>query len=536
MSSWAWRTLNNSFIVNGWVTFVSDAARGILFPALWPLVHHLGGGRIDQGYLVASFSVGRLLVTKVLGTYASKHGHRSALLISQYFLMVGALLWANAYLLRLPSLYLAQVLMGLGTGSLGVTRSYVSEQTASKERTSRLARLTSLQYAGFAVTPLLGSGLVELGAVWSEYWKYALPAYSVFLCALSCAISLVLCYRDIDYDEVARTRSTAPAIAPLQMTMLRPLIEGSHPSIDSGLTTLTDETWLTSSSATTTRPYVPPEMIRAGARLFVMLNFITIGAFVVYETLGSRILLDDLNLTQLEMGFIVGFSGVIGTLQLIYFKRVYTSRFSDMILILCGLLIVCAAQVLVLKYSGSHSYSRGPFGLSLFLVYAFGYPISNSGVLGSYSILQKQLQHSSAQARFAFFGSLAKIIMPISVGYIEGSVTTGSFSLVLIILSLCVLLLCYYAQPIEDITNPKIRWTVPGPGWSTYGTSTIITGSEKTPSNIIISNSNSSSNSNSNSNSNSTGGGRLTGVQVVIILLAVALVVLGILTMGINAK
>lgn len=197
-----------SFAVNGWVTFVGDAARGVLFPALWPLVQRLGGGRVDQGYLVASFSIGRLVITNLLGVYASKYGHRSALLISQYSLMLGSLLWANAYLLNsLPTLYCAQVLMGLGTGSLGVTRSYVSEQTPPNERTASLAHLTSLQYAGFAVTPLLGSGLIELGRLWSNYWPFALPAYTVFACSLSCAVLLYMCFEDIDYEELARSSS-----------------------------------------------------------------------------------------------------------------------------------------------------------------------------------------------------------------------------------------------------------------------------------------------------------------------------------------
>ena len=78
-------------------------------------------------------------------------------------------------------LYIAQLTLGLGTGSLGtcsfshsivscfkilgcegVTRSYVVEQAAPRVRTYMLARLSALQYAGFAATPLCGSAVIIL--------------------------------------------------------------------------------------------------------------------------------------------------------------------------------------------------------------------------------------------------------------------------------------------------------------------------------------------------------------------------------------
>jgi ceroid-lipofuscinosis MFS transporter 7 len=79
------------------------------------------------------------------------------LLISNVLLCFGAALWANASLVvGLPLLFAAQFMMGLGTGSLGVTRSYVVEQTLPANRTFMLARLSALQYAGFAATPIIG--------------------------------------------------------------------------------------------------------------------------------------------------------------------------------------------------------------------------------------------------------------------------------------------------------------------------------------------------------------------------------------------
>lgn len=109
-----------SFYVVGSIVFVGDSCRGILFPVLWNLCQYLGGTLIDMGYLVAMFSLGRLLVTAPLGYFCDGYGHKIPLLIASTVLLGGSLLWANSYLATsLILLYSAQFLMGCGSGSLG---------------------------------------------------------------------------------------------------------------------------------------------------------------------------------------------------------------------------------------------------------------------------------------------------------------------------------------------------------------------------------------------------------------------------------
>ncbi|KAJ1404630.1 major facilitator superfamily domain-containing protein [Ochromonadaceae sp. CCMP2298] len=167
-----------SMAINGYVTFIGDAARGVLFPALWPLCQSLGGDRVTLGYLVATFSVGRLVVTNKLGQLTDQHRHRIVLLGSAAVLCVGVGAWALAGLPSLSSLYVlfgAQFILGLGTGTLGVTRSYVAERCPPSQRTVQLARLSALQYAGFSATPLMGSALVVAGAAISAYMQVQMP-------------------------------------------------------------------------------------------------------------------------------------------------------------------------------------------------------------------------------------------------------------------------------------------------------------------------------------------------------------------------
>ena len=64
--------------------------------------------------------------------------------------------------------------------------------------------------------------------------------------------------------------------------------------------------------------------------------------------------------------------------------------------------------------------------LSMFLVYAFAYPISNSAALGTFSSIQKAGKQAKAQGQFAMMGSLARVIFPIAASYLESEVEYSS--------------------------------------------------------------------------------------------------------------
>ena len=59
-------------------------------------------------------------------------------------------------------LIFAQIALGLGSGTLGVTRAFVAEVTAQRSRTTYMAWITAVQYAGFTVTPFVGSLLTKI--------------------------------------------------------------------------------------------------------------------------------------------------------------------------------------------------------------------------------------------------------------------------------------------------------------------------------------------------------------------------------------
>jgi MFS family permease len=140
------------------VILIGDMSRGIMFPSMWPLVSSLGGSSVTLGYSVASFSFGRILVSPLFGSRSITHGYTQTLLTSCSILLFATLAYAQIQNVgRTEFLFLSQILLGVGSGTLGVTRAFVAEVTATRNRTTYMAWVTAVQYAGFTVTPFLGA-------------------------------------------------------------------------------------------------------------------------------------------------------------------------------------------------------------------------------------------------------------------------------------------------------------------------------------------------------------------------------------------
>ena len=364
-----------SMFTVGAIVFIGDTSRGILFPILSTLCHRLGGSIVDLGYLVAMFSIGRLVITVPLGYLSDKFRHRLPLLISSSILAVGATLWANAYRTnRLSVLYIAQFLLGVGSGSLGVSRSFVVEQCDPKTRTEALALLTALQYAGFTVSPILGSFLYSVGGAKSQYLSYALPSYLIALLAVCSLIGLLAFFKNIPVDPVEYTHSSQHL--PLSEGVSSCQAETTHqtksseasasltPS-DSSITP-SDSPIITTSTISekkentcnksalgevndienhkeikrnysdteiaTKSEEKGPTKLKIGIIFVIIgmcfLNVATKGSISVYETLGAEIGLLDYKMSPVTLAALVSGSGAVGFCQLLLFPKFWTKHFS----------------------------------------------------------------------------------------------------------------------------------------------------------------------------------------------------------------
>ena len=146
------------FIVVCFVILIGDMSRGVMFPTLWPLVESLGGSKVTQGIAVAAFSGGRILVNPMFGSWSISMGYTRTLLVSVSILLVGTLVYAQIENVgKLQFLVLSQLILGIGSGTLGVTRAFVADVTAQRNRTTYMAWITAVQYGGFTVTPFIGA-------------------------------------------------------------------------------------------------------------------------------------------------------------------------------------------------------------------------------------------------------------------------------------------------------------------------------------------------------------------------------------------
>lgn len=486
--------------VVGLVTFIGDAARGLLFPALLPLSDKLGehpmilcppvhahvlivllsgGNQVILGLLVAMFSLGRVVISTRLGIMADQHGHRYSLLVAGGVFILGSLLWANSLFLGgMAMLFIAQFTLGLGTGSLGVTRAYIVEQTESIQRTYMLARLSALQYAGFCVTPLLGSVFVVAGSAISSYAKYALPAYFLFLCAAITFALLWFVFEDLD-DEPTTTRRSSltgrkSSVTAYPAELFDLDIEQTNVEDEKGVEMKAFPTPNASEEGCDVErgsPCGPTDIVEPSSEepgqvvnpmaptdtalaqevgqasksdisasaldehhvllhrvynLMLFLNFSTRGVLSIMETQSSPALLDQYNFSELALGALVSTAGATGTVQLLFFKQLWVANFSDYTLMLGGCVFLFFAQMFAVTWGSTDSNSPGRFITALYLIYGFGYPVANSAALGIFSILQKNGKQSESQGRFALAGSLARVICPVISGFCEQYIGQGS--------------------------------------------------------------------------------------------------------------
>lgn len=140
------------------VILIGDMSRGVMFPTMWPLVESLGGTTVTLGYAVASFSFGRILVNPLFGAWSVSIGYSKTLLLSCFVLLLGTLCYAQVQNVgRVEFLIVSQTILGIGSGTLGVTRAFVADVTAKRNRTTYMAWSTAVQYAGFTMTPFAGA-------------------------------------------------------------------------------------------------------------------------------------------------------------------------------------------------------------------------------------------------------------------------------------------------------------------------------------------------------------------------------------------
>jgi len=387
------------------VITIGDMSRGVMFPSLWPLVQSLGGSQVFLGYAVAAFSLGRVVVNPLFGAWSHTRGYTQTLLLATSILLFGTLVYAQVPNMNsLVALLAAQMILGVGSGTLGVTRAYVADVTAKRTRTKYMARITAFQYGGFTVTPILGAAFnymlqdrtYQIG--WFVLNMYTAPAYFMFLVVLS----VILCLRTFfrDRQRVVRVAST-------EQEKSRPVAERTNETADERANR---RTWM-------------------GISVFdccilgcMLLNISTRGSIASFETLGIAIAQSNFHMISSRAGFIVAMCGACGVVSLLN-MGILEENFTDVTIATGGMLVM---GIGIASMSGIHDGVHPPswlYGLSMFFIYAIGYPIGNTAVIGLFSKSKILVQR---RAELAYWFLIFVVVVVVVCSYWSPSSRTIS--------------------------------------------------------------------------------------------------------------
>mmetsp|Transcript_32520 Transcript_32520/g.50436 ORF Transcript_32520/g.50436 Transcript_32520/m.50436 type:complete len:493 (-) Transcript_32520:216-1694(-) len=384
----------SGFYIVCFVILVGDMARGVMFPSMWPLVDELGGSSVTLGYAVAAFSFGRILVSPLFGSWSVTYGYTKTLTLSCSILLVGTLVYAQVQNVGNPQfLIFAQVIMGIGSGTLGVTRAFVADVTAQRSRTTYMAWITAVQYAGFTVTPFVGAifnkSLEGIDFQFGIFrWNmYTAPAYFM---AVVVGMVLVLIVTQFN----GRVRTASPKDNSKKSARREQIDDAANQMTPIGLTVY--------------------DCCILGC---MMLNVSTKGSISSFETLGISLAESYFDMYSARAGTIVASCGTMGVVALL--SMGYLSKYVSDIQLICGGMVVMAGGILSLTQVDEEEVNPSwRFILPIFMIYSIGYPIGHTAVIGLFSKIVGRRPQGTLLGWFASAGSLARLAFPIMSGYV----------------------------------------------------------------------------------------------------------------------
>lgn len=352
------------FICVCFVILLGDMSRGVLFPSMWPLVESLGGTPVTLGYSVAAFSFGRVLVNPLFGGMSHTYGYSKTFFISCGILLLGTLLYAQIQNVGSPKfLIVAQTCLGIGSGTLGVTRAFVADVTAKRNRTTYMAWITAVQYGGFTVTPCFGALFIFLMGDRDYIFglfrlnMYTAPAYFMTTLIAATLVVLALFFRD-------RQRLT------LQKDAKKSVRQEMRDDYANSMT------------------FIGLSVFDCCVLGCFLLNVSTKGSIACFETMGIAIAQTYFDMTSGRAGIIVAMCGAVGVYSLLCMGTL-GKYFSDIQLISGGMVVMCIGIAVLVP---AHELNKNPgweYVLSIFLVYGIGYPIGHTAVIGMFSKSKK---------------------------------------------------------------------------------------------------------------------------------------------------
>lgn len=247
------------------------------------------------------------------------------------------------------------------------------------------------------VTPLIGGVLSDIFADVGTFHilgplradRYTSPALFMSLMSVGCIVLLATVFEDhVKLHESAKPRPLPTPSRPAE------LIQSPMPR--------SPRAWF---------QWSRQDLVILGA---ILLNVATKGSIAIYETLGIEFARSHFALSAPDAGFTFAFFGMLGVTALVYMKRLVTI-WNDVELIWGGMVLMALCNVVLL---GGDSFPIWRFYVAIFLMYAVGYPVGHTAVIGMFSKVLGRGPQGYLMGWFGSAGSLARVIFPILGGHV----------------------------------------------------------------------------------------------------------------------
>ncbi|KAL6071312.1 MFS domain-containing protein [Balamuthia mandrillaris] len=382
------------------VTLVGEASRGLVIPSLAGYVDRVTKDdhtvpflfwRLNDvafvGVIVGAFSLGRLISSLVLGWLSTKRSVKDVMLLSLFLAFVGNLLYAFAEITSVWVLLLSRTIIGFATGVLSVSRAHIAYLVSSEELVKYMAWLAACQFAGFALTPGLGSllTLVDFSIGPVPFDRYTSPGWVLVLSNLLVFFWWVF-----------------------MMKSIPPTKEESEKQPIGTVTKRDTEYWFTF----------------VGITLFILFNFVGRGVIALLETEGTPLYLRSIgasteNVSKAGMMFFYLGLGGMAVYFVIDFAR---KKIPNYLLLILSFIVVAVGSLLFLDFDmdGSIRFSR--FLAGAILIWSLGSPISQVLIISTFAKMLGRKPQGTQMGYMTSAGSIGRILFPLL------AVSTRNFS------------------------------------------------------------------------------------------------------------
>jgi len=396
------------FFIVAWVTFLGEMSRGLVVPVLWPYLQVLDGTVQFLGFVSSGFSFARFFAAPFFGWWSNKRSHKEVMLICLVLLMAGNTLFA---LYPPPWLLLiSRVIVGLGAGTLGQSRGYVSQVTTKEQRTRFVAYLTVSQFAGFAVTPgisiLLSFVDFDLfGFDWLEADQFSSAGYVLAaIAAVSFVVVLVL-FKDPPPSPTSEPSSSEQEIKEATGTRIKNCLVNSIHWIPDFFVRWIPAAWQ--------NPDFRKILVFAG------LTFATRTAVAVVETASPEITQRAFNWSPSTLSFFLCGLGVLGTGILITLPRLSKALGATMgegLLLCLGVFSLAFGMLLMMPFQNNEM-DKYTFVVGLGFTWSLGSALCQTLIISYLSRILKPDSQGVIMGWLASLGSVSRIFGALWTGF-----------------------------------------------------------------------------------------------------------------------